>query len=415
MADLYNKEVVNPGDLASKLAKDVCFQSHRNNPALIVVPHQPGNFRGPVSLVWKKHLLSQMSDYQINEDSGVVESWVLMEGPENDGAGGKPQFCTLVGTPEVFYGLGWEIITMTADDFSRSGRYPAYIVNDIQVKYLTEQNFHLFNTMMSGYGDALRKSRLVNMTGETAIMKHSITAFCDTGSNDQLILTWGATCIGLTRHDLLIDGSKIEPGMPIVGFWEPGYRCNGGTFFTNLILAKWGSRPEKILKEKDAIEFAKRLTVPSLSYAGVISRLLGWDHIAMNLPMGGKMANIAGIAHITGGGIWKKFGDILPAGVGARLDNMPKPANVLLEAQELSWEFPDFRLSDFRAYGTLHGGCGMLLITETVDDAIATMEVAARNGVGAQVVGVTTESPDSIITINSRFKEGKIVRSNEPE
>jgi len=411
MNDLYKEEIIDPGDRASALAKEICFQSHDNCQAVHIVPHQSNNFRGPVGFIWKHYILNQMLGHTINSHHRRISDWTMVEEIENDGAGGKSQFFTLINTPEVFRGLGREIITMTADDFARSGRFPAIIDNEINTKKITEDNFHLFQAMIEGYGDALNQNCLVNITGEVAIMKHSITAFCDTDSDDQLILTWGASCTGLAHKDLLIDSSKIKPDMPIVGFWEPGYRCNGGTFFTNLILEKFGPKIKDIMDNPEAMEFVKKLTIPSQSYAKTICRIIGWRQDG---SIREPLVKVAGIAHITGGGVWGKFKEILPKGIGARLSNMPKPAEVLLQAQELSWD-TSLRLTDYQAYGTLHGGCGMLVIVDQMEDVDHLNAEAKKDGILSQMVGRTTESPENKIVIYSGFKEGEILLSGHPE
>jgi phosphoribosylformylglycinamidine cyclo-ligase len=405
MADRYAEEIVNPGDRASAFAHQMGVESFGNSSAIHVIPHQPGNFRGPVGFTWRKHVLEQMLKNGVHNDTASDDEWTMLEAVENDGAGGKPQFFTLVGTPDVFSGLGWEIITMCADDFARSGRFPVVIDNEVNVRGITDENFHLFEAMMSGYGEALKQARLVNVTGEVAIMQHSVTAFCDTGSAEQLVLTWGASCVGLAHKDRLIDPSRIRPGMPIVGFKDPGYRCNGGTFFTNLILELCRDRGmtdmRLIAKDVEAIETARRLCVPSKSYAGLVSRLVGWNPDAsLTTPL----AEIYGIAHITGGGVWGKFGELLPEGVGANLDNMPNPAQILLKAQR-SASYTSNPLSDLNAYGTLHGGCGMLLVCNP--DSVGTIvSAAATAGVSAQRVGETMASVEGEIVIDSLFNEG---------
>ncbi len=403
----YKTEIIDPGDLASKLAKEINVGSYNNCPALRVVPHEPDNFRGPVGYLWTRKILREMVDYEIDPRSGQIDRWSMMEEMENDGAGGKPQFFSLIGTPDVFRGLGWEIITMTADDFARSGRFPCIMDNELQVKRITPQNLPLVESLFQGYGEALKKANLVNITGEIAIMKHSITAFCDFQSDEQLILTWGASCIGLASQRLLLNGQNIKPGMPIVGFLENGYRCNGGTFFTNLILKKY-KHIQNILDNREAREFILSLTTPSTSYAKTISRIIGWG--ADGYP-GEAMARIAGIAHITGGGVWGKFGELLPAGVGAYLDNMPDPPDVLYQAQEMSQE-SELALSDYDAYGTLHGGCGMLLVANSANDADIIIREASRDGISAQVVGKTYDT--GVLTIVSRFmNEGSyLVKKN---
>lgn len=408
MKDLYKNEIIAPGDVASQLGRDVCFASHNNCPAVIVIPHQAYNFRGAVGYTWNSKILSCMAQNNHPE-------WLMLEEIENDGAGGKPQFFALVGTKEIFRNLGWEIITMTVDDFARSGRFPAIMTNIIDTKNINDKNLNLVRSLLFGYGEALEKAKLVNITGEIAIMKHSVTAFCDDNSAEQLILNWGASCTGLAHRDLLIDGTDIEPDMPIVGFWEPGYRCNGGTFFTNLILQKFGPDINSVRQNEEAMKFIQKLTVPSLSYAQTICRLVGWNDDG---TPGNPLAHITGIAHITGGGVWGKFSELLPDHVGATLNNMPKPADVLLEAQELSWDLEDLHLDDYQAYSTFHGGCGMLLVCATDEDAKTVIAEADEDNIDAQIVGRTRgilDEEDEKLIIHSRFKEGKILRFSELE
>lgn len=409
--DIYQKEVVKPGDRVSQLAKEVGFKSHGNSSAVTVVPHQPDNFRGAVGYHWSVPVLEAMLA-SVRSPGG----WSMLEEMENDGAGGKPQFFTLVGTEDVFSGLGWEIISMVADDFARTGRLPVVMCNDINTKRVTEENIPLVEALFKGFGEALRKAQLVNLTGEAAIMKHSVTAFCDTGAPEQLILNWSGACVGLCSKNLYFDGSAIQPGMPIVGFREPGYRCNGGTFFTNLLLKRFGPDIADIQGSQEAMAFVRQLTTPSVSYAGVICRLAGWQKDG---TPGTPLANIAGIAHVTGGGVWGKLMELLPEAVGAVLNDMPEPAEVLRKAQELSWDLGDLRLTDLQAYGTLHGGCGMLVVCADDIAAGKVIEEARADGIEAGFVGRTTNQADmdegAKLLIHSRFKGGGLLSSNDLE
>lgn len=396
MADKYQDEIVKPGDQASRLAHEICVESFDNCPALEVIPRQPGNFRGLVDWLWRLHILQGMIKRQVKETM------------QNDGAGGKPQFFTLLNSAEAFFYLGWEILVMCIDDIVRTGGFPAIGCNDINVKRITKENFHLVEAMLRGYGEALRKCGVVNITGEIAIMKHSITAFCDFNSLDQLIVTWGGTFVGLTKDDKIIDGTKIRPGNLIVGFWEPGYRCNGGTAFTEIIMALTGGDLGRLSYNKDLMSLVKKLTIPSVSYAKLICEANGWQ--PNGLPSKAPV-QMNGIAHITGGGVWGKLGDLLPAGCGALLDKMPIPAGVLLEAQELSWNLPGLRIDDRAAYGTFHGGCGMLVAVESANDSSQLIKMAAEHGIVASEVGVITASAEKEIIIKSRFKEKRLLSS----
>ena len=328
--------------------------------------------------------------------------------PQNDGAGGKPQFFTIIGTDVVFFSLGWEIIVMVIDDIARGGAYPAIFWNDVNAKRITNKNFHLVEAMFAGFSEALRQSNQVNITGEFAIMKHSVTAFCDRDSDEQLILNWAGSGLGLSHQSKVIDGSKIKPGMPIVGFWESGYRCNGGTQFTNLILAKWAKGDiRNIWNSPEAMEFISKLTVPSQSYAKTLSRLNGWSSDG---SMVDALAKMAGIAHLTGGGVGK-FKEMLPPGVGAEIDEMPEPAEVLKEAQKISFDFPELELSmtDKQCHTSFHGGCGAWIVCESASDGDIVIEQAKMDGVKASFIGETVASDDNTVNIQSRFLEGGLV------
>lgn len=389
----YKKDIVDPNDMASKLAREVCVRSFSNSPAVTIL--DGGGFRGRSGFRWRKGILEAMIREEMEE--------VL----QNDGAGGKPQFFSFMGTKEVFAGLGWEIITMCADDIVRFGDFPVIMVNQVDVKTITPRNFHLFKAIMKGYGEALKSSGLVNITGETAVMKHSITAFCDDKDSSQLMLTWSGACLGLGHKDKKIDGSKIEPGMPIVGLHEKGYRCNGGTFFTKLLTAKFGSSVGRLLRSADARNFVKKLTVPSVSYAKLISSVHGWRDNGSRRP---AQAEMLGIAHITGGGVWSKLSEALPDGIGARLNSMPKPPAVLWKAQEMSLG-TEMELSDYAAYGTFHGGCGMMIVCAKLEDARTLCREADYHGVGSSLVGITTSSDKKEIVIASKFGKGGMLSS----
>lgn len=397
VVDSYKTEVIDPGDRASALAKELCFQTHQACPAVYAIPRQRNNFRGGVDWRWCDHILEAMLRKE------VVES------VENDGAGGKPQFFTLLGTEPAFHHLGREVVEMCVEDLVRSGRFPAIFLNQVDVKQVTDQNIHLVKAMFEGFAEALREVNLINITGEFAIMKHTITAFCDTGSSDQLILSWCGACIGLSRPDRYLDGRAIKPGMPIVGLWEPGYRCNGGTALTKILLHQFGSDFKAIQGNPEALKFLQALTIPSKSYAKTLLRLQGWQ---LDGTVTAPAARIVGIAHITGGGVWSKLGDLLPEGVGAELTNMPDPAWVLRQAQEYSWDVPELRITDWQAHGTFHGGCGMIVVC--ADETSASTVIARSNldRIQAQLIGNTVESADSEIKIlPSHFKEGRNLSS----
>lgn len=398
MDNSYHNQIVAPGDRFSELARGVCVASFNNSTALTIERGGEG-MRAMDGFVWNRPVLEAMLRGEIYE---VAQS---------DGAGGKPQFFTLANTPDAFRGLGWEVITMNADDAACRGGLPVLMLSsNIDIKGITDENWPLCEALITGFGEALKASNLVLMTGETAVMKHSITAFCDTGDPSQLIMTWGATCLGLASKNKKPNGVTVTPGMVIVGFKDKGYRCNGGTKFTNIILDTWGSDVDAIMSNSDARSFIEKLVVPSQSYAGTVARLNGWQ---LDGSLRGPLANLHGVAHITGGGIWSKLVEILPEGVGANLDAMPEPAPVLLQAQQLASK-SDSPMTDFECHGTFHGGCGMMIICAE-SDAEAVLSEARADGHDPYVVGKTTTSPENEVTVQSRFIDGTHLSSLNPQ
>lgn len=392
----YNKEIVEPGDRFSEQARQVCVQSFGNSPAITI--HRGGKgMRAMDGFAWNKPVLQAMLAGNIYEVG------------QSDGAGGKPQFFTLLNDARAFVNLGWEIITMNADDVACRGGLPVMMLSsNIDVKRITNDNWHLCEGLLYGIAKILKKVRMPLLTGETAIMKDSITAFCDTGSDEQLILAWGATCLGLASTNKEPNGTTIRPGMKIIGFQDAGYRCNGGSKITNIILETWGPDIPKIIRSSDAMRFVEKAVVPSRSYAWTIARLNGWNRDgSITTPL----ANLHGVAHITGGGVWSKLGEILPEGVGANLNSMPDPPAILLEAHRLS-QRTESPVTYHDCYGTFHGGCGMMIVCEDKDVAQIVGE-AIEDCHTPYLIGETTNSPEGEITIDSRFTYGKTLSSLE--
>lgn len=392
----YEREVVAPGDRVSKRFAQIAKGTDEYSPAVTVSSGR--GFRSARTWIEKPHVLEAML-------RGTVKKF-----PQNDGAGNKPQFFTLLNQPDAFGHLFWEIIAMTADDVAARGGLPILINSTtIDTKSINEENWHLWDALLAGVENILRKVRMPLITGETAVMQYGVTAFCDTKEPHQLILNWAGDCMGLSAKDMPENGSTITPNMVVIGFRSNGYRCNGGTKLIEIILQTWGPDIKRIQSDPDAMAFVRQVVAPSRSYARTISRLNGWKLIGLrdDVPH-----IIHGCAHITGGGIASKLGEILPEGIGVKLHAMPVPPTVLLEAQELS-QATDEPMSDRDCFKTFHGGCDMLLVCED-QHAGHILREARRDGHDASVVGETFPSNTGEIWVRSQFMEGGDILLTEP-
>lgn len=109
-------------------------------------------------------------------------------------------------------------------------------------------------------------------------------------------LDFAGTCVGLVRHDDLIDGSRCEAGDVVLGLPSAGLHANGFTLVRK-VLGEGAFDPDLVL-------------APTRLYLDDISRLRA-------------STDVRALAHITGGGIPGNLARVLPAGVRARID----PAN----------------------------------------------------------------------------------------
>lgn len=117
------------------------------------------------------------------------------------------------------------------------------------------------------------------------------------------------TCVGAVERELLIDGSRVEPGDVVLGFPSSGFHCNGYTLVRSLL----GDGPFD----------ADLFLAPTRLYVNEVARLR-------------ERCDVRALANVTGGGIPGNLARVLPGALRAAID----PA---------SWERPDvFRWLDER-------------------------------------------------------------------
>ncbi|MEI6587573.1 MAG: AIR synthase-related protein [Candidatus Moraniibacteriota bacterium] len=401
----YEKEVITPGNMASALAFRTNGESFGNCQAIEIVLDDRPEWQSEVGFVFKPHINALMNE-RVETPGGMRP--VMWQLPTTDGGGHKSEIIAALGTPEAFLGLGRDLVVMMDHDVLRRGAMPCVTTNFYDTKAITKDNIHLLRAYLQGLGNANKEAGVANLTGESAVVRYAVTAFCDRNLESQLFMNVAGTCIGLAHVEKYLDGSGVRPGMPIVGCSEHGGRCNGFTLAIDLILAHYG---QKFYKYPEAMELLRQLAFSSQSYSKTIQRVHGWNP---NGTIREALAKIVAMFHITGGGIWDKLR--LPKGIGAVIDNMTEPAKALRMLQELSWHIPRLKLSDYWAHGALNGGIGYAVILEAREDARIFVEESKKDGNHAQIIGETVASETGeIIITKSRFKEGKELSSLRPE
>jgi phosphoribosylformylglycinamidine cyclo-ligase len=106
-------------------------------------------------------------------------------------------------------------------------------------------------------------------------------------------LDFAGTCVGIVDRDLLIDGSRCEPGDVVLGLPSSGLHTNGFSLVRALV--------------GDGEFDADLMLAPHRLYLGEVRALR-------------ERADVKALAHVTGGGILGNLTRVLPEGVGVELD-----------------------------------------------------------------------------------------------
>jgi phosphoribosylformylglycinamidine cyclo-ligase len=135
--------------------------------------------------------------------------------------------------------------------------------------------------LVEGAAEVCRNAVVALLGGETAELP---------GIYREEELDFAGTCVGLVERDRLVDGSRISEGDFVVGFPSAGVHANGFTLV------------RRILEVED--------------YAG--DDLLAPTRLYLDDVRG--LADVHGLAHVTGGGIEGNLSRVVPDGLRAAID-----------------------------------------------------------------------------------------------
>jgi phosphoribosylformylglycinamidine synthase I len=281
-----------------------------------------------------------------------------------DGVGTKMELAERIGDHST---IAFDLFAMVCDDAVVRGAEPVLIGSILDVNSLGkdgEMYIEQVGQLAKGYVDAARAANVAIVNGEVAELGSRVGGFGPFNYN------WGAAVVWFADRDKLFTGQEIREGDSIVTFRERGFRSNGLSLARKVFQSAYGDNWHE--KEMGGSSIGRLVLTPSKIYCKAIVDAHGGLGVE-------KRAEIHGVAHITGGGIPGKLGRILkPSGLGAELDNLFAPSEIMLHCQKLG------KISDEEAYTTWNMGNGMVVITPEPEKVIA---IARENGVEAQVAG----------------------------
>jgi len=277
------------------------------------------------------------------------KSPVLVSG--TDGVGTKLKIAFMAGRHDT---VGIDLVAMCVNDIVVTGAEPLFFLDYFATGRLAlDQSVAVIRGIAAG----CRQAGCALLGGETAEMP----AFYPPGEYDL-----AGFAVGVVERSKIIDGRKIRPGHVLIGLASSGLHSNGFSM-VRAVFRKMN------LTMKDYWKATNRplgdiLLTPTRIYVKAVLKAT-------------KTLRLAGIAHITGGGITGNLPRILPAGCMAKV-------------QVGTWKVPAIfpfiqeggAISDDEMYRTFNMGIGMIWVVPK-SDVPGALALLAKCRQPASVIG----------------------------
>jgi phosphoribosylformylglycinamidine cyclo-ligase len=194
--------------------------------------------------------------------------------------------------------IGIDLVAMCVNDILVCGAEPLFFLDYFACGHL---EVDAAADVVAGIAEGCRQAGCALIGGETAEMP----GMYDDGEYDLAGFT-----VGAVERDQLIDGSRIEAGMVVLGLPSSGPHSNGYSLIRKVIEHSGASLDDDL----DGARLGDALLAPTRIYVEQVSKLL-------------KQFDIRGMAHITGGGLTENIIRVIPDGLALELysDSWPVP------------------------------------------------------------------------------------------
>ena len=252
----------------------------------------------------------------------------------SDGIGTKIEIAERMG---IYNTLGYDLLTMVADDLLSVGAEPTNLSNILDVDHLDQS---IVDELMQGLSEAASECGIAVTGGEIAELGNRVS-----GWGKKMHFNWCATAIGTLSQGFVLNGSDIQEGDAIISLKSRGFRSNGFSLARSILKKNFGENWHK--KPYDSKNsWGEILLSPSLSYTPVITKLLA------------KGVYLKAIAHITGGGIAGNLKRVIKKpGLGAHLHSLFPPHPFMEELRAMGG------ITEDKVYEQWNMGQGMFLVT----------------------------------------------------
>jgi phosphoribosylformylglycinamidine cyclo-ligase len=284
--------------------------------------------------------------------TGLVDVGPFYLAMNSDGVGSKSMVARAVGDLST---LGFDLVAMVADDCVCAGAEPVALVNTLDTERVSAEEV---DALMGGLEEACRVARVSCVGGEIAELRDQIRDF-----------SWGAALTGLLARDRVLGPHRVRAGQAVVGLLTDNFRSNGYTLLRRILEARFG--PEWVRAPFGDQTWGSIALAPSRIFTPLVVDLHGGLE-------GTPRAEVAAIAHITGGGLEGNTRRVLPPTLAVRWHDLPPPP------APVAWLIDEGLVSADEARRVWNMGVGMTVVTAT---PARVLEVAREHGVDARVVG----------------------------
>jgi phosphoribosylformylglycinamidine cyclo-ligase len=279
-----------------------------------------------------------------------------------DGVGTKLKVAFELG---VHHTVGSDLVNHCVNDIAVQGATPLFFLDYLATGRLDHR---VIEKVVSGLAAACRENGCALIGGETAQMP----GFYADNEYDL-----AGFIVGVVDRKNLITGKGIRYGDVILGFPSNGLHTNGYSLARKLFFDVAGYKPNQrvpALKEKAGVALMK----VHRSYLPLIRQLT-------------RAGVVAGMAHITGGGITENLPRILPKGLSAEIDTQSWPLPpIFRHLQELGNVGQDEMLRTFNM------GIGLIAIVPA-EKWKRTQALLGRLGEPFHVLGQVVKGDRSVV------------------
>ncbi|MFC6267865.1 phosphoribosylformylglycinamidine cyclo-ligase [Frigoriflavimonas asaccharolytica] len=298
-----------------------------------------------------KNVLKNLGSFGAFYELGKYNNPVLVSG--TDGVGTKLKIAL---DTKKYDSIGIDCFAMCANDILCHGAKPLFFLDYIACGKLDAD---VAAEIVLGMVNACKDNECALVGGETAEMP----GMYQPGDYDV-----AGFCVGIVEKEDIIDGSKIKVGDQIIALPSSGFHSNGFSLVRKIF-------PD-FNEEFEGKPIHETLLVPTKLYYQDVFKII-------------KDVEVAGIAHITGGGIIENIPRIIPENLSAQIEiSKIKIPSIMLECEKRG------NIERMEMFGTFNMGVGMVVVVDPSNVSSVLNLIP-----DAYEIGTITENSEKIVLI----------------